>query len=275
MGSASQPDPRAVSALESQDSSERHSIVFPLGGAHTGDLLLALPAIGAALQERDVVVSGLEPRYYAALRHLPVVFRHASPAGIVLRPTWQVGTHRTDGWLDALGLPPVRMPLPLRGLAPARNLLPDAPWALLSPWADFASKRWPTEAWCALADTLQALGLRVAVIGPPSARTMADAIAAHAHLNLVGWDTPETWPALLTRAAIVISTDTACVHMADALGIPVVGLYGHTRIDEYGPYWRREHCVQAAGMKAIGVDAVMAAVRATGALPRRVDPSPP
>lgn len=235
--------------------------VFALSGAHTGDLLLALPAIGAALEWGGVMVSGLAPRYYAALTHLPLRYLHAPTAGALLRPQWRAGQHRTEAWLDALpGRPrPARVPIPVHGLARARELLPGEAWALLSPWADFPGKRWHAAGWRAVAEGLVELGYRVALVGPPKAATMAREIASPSITDLTGRDTPQSWPALLARAALVVSTDTASVHMADALGIPVVGLYGYTRIAEFGPFWQRGHCVEADGMDAIGAEAVLAA----------------
>ncbi|PPU04784.1 glycosyl transferase family 9, partial [Xanthomonas arboricola pv. corylina] len=67
----------------------RDGIVFPMEGAHTGDLVMALPAIGAALQHGAVAVVGLRPNYYRPLRRLPIHFRFHIEGGRVLRPHWR------------------------------------------------------------------------------------------------------------------------------------------------------------------------------------------
>jgi len=41
---------------------------------------------------------------------------------------------------------------------------------------------------------------------------------------------------LLRRMAVFVATDTGPLHMAAALGVPVVGLYGPTRFAETGPF---------------------------------------
>lgn len=237
-------------------------IVFPMRGAHTGDLVMALPAIGAALAWGPVTVSGLAPRYYFPFRSLPVDFRFAPESGHVLRPARKRDLHRTDLWLSSLPQPaePIRLSLPLFGTENAETILPGRDWVLLSPWADFRPKQWRVQRWRAVAESALGLGYRVAVLGPPGAARMCADIAQQDCLDLVGKDAPDTWPALLARASLVISTDTASCHVADALGVPVIGLYGHTAVAEYGPYWNREYCLNEEGMDAIGADQVIGAL---------------
>lgn len=241
------------------------SLVFPLEGLHVGDLLMALPAIAAVRRFATPVVSGLQPRHFAALSTLPIAFRQNGPPGArVLRPAWRAGAHRTEGWLAALGsdVGPERMAIPLRGLAQANQWLPGRGWALLSPWADHAPKRWHAQGWQQVAAHLKARGYRVAVIGPRASSRLVRQIDASVDRVLVGMDTPTTWPSLLTRADIVVSPDTGCVHMADALGVPVVGLYGPTSAAEYGPYWQRGFCASASGMAALHGDVACARIDA-------------
>lgn len=238
---------------------------FRMSGAHLGDLLLALPAIGAALRSGPVVVSGLEPRHFTALRRLPCEFRHVHGGeGRTLRPRFQPGEHRTVAWLRALGddAQPVRVPVPVHGLQQARTLLQTEGWALLSVWADHASKRWPLIHWAMVARGLQARGFQVALIGPAQSRDLESVRWPPGVRDLRGMDTPPTWPALLTRAALVVSLDTGCVHMADALGIPVAGLYGVADPAEYAPFWQRHACIHAPSMEEILPRHVMALIDA-------------
>lgn len=214
---------------------------------------MAMPAIGAALRRGPVGIAGLKPQYYAALRGLPVHYRIRFNEGrrIAMRRTQ--GRHMTELWLHGLGeaVAPVRLPFPIMGANEVDPLLPAGRWVLLSPWSDFEPKRWEAARWHRLAAHIAASGWRVAVIGPRQAVDLADFIAGPLHLNLAGRDAPHNWPALLRRAALVISTDSAPVHVADAMGIPVIGLYGHTQVNEFGPYWRRDLCIQADGMEQL------------------------
>ncbi len=191
------------------------TLEFDLGDAHLGDLLIALPAIGAAAQGASVVVSGQQPRHFAALRGLPVEYRQTCgrPAA-TLRPRFRPGMHRTHAWLEALGpgTQPVRVQIPVHGLQQASALLPPGNWALLGMWADHPSKRWPIDRWASLAGALMARGYRVALIGPPAAKALQPAQWPDGLCDLRGCDTPLTWPALLTRASLVVSLDTGSLH---------------------------------------------------------------
>lgn len=241
------------------------SVVFPLGGLHLGDLLMALPAIAAVQRFATPVVSGLQPRHYAAVSALPLLFRqNGPPAARTLLPAWRTGQHRTDGWIATLGagVEPERMAIPVRGLVDARSALPGQGWALLSPWADHPPKRWHAQGWRQVAGHLRGHGYRIALIGPKSSAALVSQISAAADRVLIGMDSPTTWPALLTRADIVVSPDTGCVHMADALGVPVVGLYGPTSAAEYGPYWQRDFCASASDMASLRGDVVCARIDA-------------
>lgn len=243
--------------------------VFPLHGGHTGDLLLALPAIAAAMAAGPVTVAGLHPRYQDPLRRLPILFREIPPPAS--RPTWGRGRHRTDCWLDWLGgAAPRRMAIPLEGCERALQLIPDER-IMISPWASSRSKRWHADGWSDLARSLRGAGHRIAWTGPPEAKTLCDALSATGDLHLVGRDSPTTWPALIDRARLLISPDSGAVHLADAIDVPVVGLYGFTTLDEFGPYWTRDDCVQT-DMAMLEPAAVLAAATRVLERPRTRHP---
>jgi heptosyltransferase-2 len=46
--------------------------------------------------------------------------------------------------------------------------------------------------------------------------------------SLVGRDSPDLLPAVLTEIAVLVSGDTGVAHLAAALGTPVVALFGPT-----------------------------------------------
>jgi heptosyltransferase-1 len=81
--------------------------------------------------------------------------------------------------------------------------------------------------------------------------------------------------ALLTRARLVVAADTGPLHLAVALGAPVVALFGPTNPRRNGPYSAADVVVQnaalsenthhrgrefAASMLSISVEQVLAAV---------------
>ena len=90
-------------------------------------------------------------------------------------------------------------------------------------------------------------GMQPLLVGGPSAieREMADRVIELTRarpLDLLGDDVRKlVW--LLEGSALVISPDTGPLHIARALEVPVVGLYGHTNPKRTGPYRRFQDLV--------------------------------
>ncbi len=114
--------------------------------------------------------------------------------------------------------------------------LADARLAALAPGAAHATKRWPIAHWIALAERLRAAGLTSVVVGGPDDRGAAQHLTGHAHSAAGALSLQETG-ALLARARVAVSGDTGVMHMATAVGTPVVALFGPT-VRQFGffPY---------------------------------------
>ncbi len=134
--------------------------------------------------------------------------------------------------------------------------LPGAqPSLLISPSSSHALRNWMPERYVAVADHAVARGHRVVLCGgrSPLERRMADTILAcmqHPVIDLTGKDTLQQLPALLERASIVLSPDSGPVHIANAVGTRVIGLYACTDPRRSGPYsdlrWTVDRYDQAA-----------------------------
>ena len=114
------------------------------------------------------------------------------------------------------------------------------PIAAIVPASANAAKDWRAERWAAVADGLAERGFEVALVGGPGAREteIARAVGAAAGVKPT-WDMGDgvrrvAW--ILERCALVLAPDTGPLHIARALGVPVVGLYGHTNPWRVGPY---------------------------------------
>ncbi|MDD2892335.1 MAG: glycosyltransferase family 9 protein [Halothiobacillaceae bacterium] len=68
-------------------------------------------------------------------------------------------------------------------------------------------------------------------------------VAPHRTLNLCGQTTPKQLAAVLAEADVLIAPDTAAVHLARAVGTPVIGLYAVAPASLTGPYQRTEYCI--------------------------------
>jgi ADP-heptose:LPS heptosyltransferase len=118
-------------------------------------------------------------------------------------------------------------------------------YALLNPGAAWPNKRWPPERLGSLAARLsERRGLRSVVVWGPGERTLAETVVARS--NGAATLSPETsmrdLVALAAHAAVMVSGDTGPIHVAAAVGTPVVGIYGPTRPERNGP-WRSEDAV--------------------------------
>jgi heptosyltransferase-1 len=116
------------------------------------------------------------------------------------------------------------------------GLDPFAGAVVLLPGAGKASKLWPVERFRALAARI---GPDALAVWGPGERERAEAIGARVapptNLRELAW--------ILSRAKLVIGGDTGPLHLAAALGVPVVGLYGPTDPRRNGPYGQLHRCV--------------------------------
>jgi heptosyltransferase I len=146
---------------------------------------------------------------------------------------------------DHLGVPRrYEWPLPLAAdeRAAQATFLGDrqAPIAVLVVGTSRSRKEWPVERWARLAESLHGdLGYEVCIAGSdqPDERRRALEIARLARSPVLDERRDDVrrllW--ILDGAAIAISPDTGPFHLAVALGVPSIGLYGHTDPARVGP----------------------------------------
>lgn len=159
------------------------------------------------------------------------------------------------------------IPIPAQAHEWAAAQLPgDAPTLVLSPCSSHAVRNWRAERYAAVADhAARRHGFRIALCGGRSAleREMGDAILGamrnrDAVVDLVGKDTLKQFLALCARSKLVLTPDAGPMHMANAVGAPVLGLHAASNPARSGPYSSREWCVDrydAAARKFRGVPA--------------------
>lgn len=123
----------------------------------------------------------------------------------------------------------------------ARCPEPDAPWVALQPGARWMNKRWPVERFIDVARRLQTEhpGVRLAVLGGHSDQPLGAAIAAgggDAVLDLTGRLSLPEMVEWIRLCRVMVTNDTGPMHVAAALGRPVVGIFGPTDPARTGPY---------------------------------------
>jgi len=111
---------------------------------------------------------------------------------------------------------------------------------LLKPGAGWGAKRWPLERYAAVASVLSSRGFQVLVNAGPGEEPIAGSIAALSHgaAAAVHCSLPQLI-ALTRRISLAIGGDTGPLHLACALGRPVVGIYGPTDPARNGPFGTR------------------------------------
>lgn len=93
------------------------------------------------------------------------------------------------------------------------------------------SKLWLADRFAALCDALNAEGISAVLLGSPGEAALASriqALSASRVPSLAGRDAPELLPGLLARLDLLVGGDTGTAHLAAALGVPVVTLFGPT-----------------------------------------------
>lgn len=101
------------------------------------------------------------------------------------------------------------------------------------------AKQWPAKHFVALGRRLvNDANADVALAGAPSEQTLCEDIARqigpHA-VNFAGWTSLQEWAALLRAADVVVCNDSGGMHLAAAVGVPIVALFGLTDPSKTGP----------------------------------------
>jgi heptosyltransferase-1 len=152
-------------------------------------------------------------------------------------------------------------------------------FAILNPGAGWGAKRWPAERYGQVARELARLGLRTILNYGPGEQELAQSAqsasgAGEGQAEIMNCTITELI-ALTRRARLFIGGDTGPLHLAAALGLPVVAIFGPTDPARNGPYATRSIVLRnpssattharstrpEAGLLEISADAVFAAAR--------------
>ncbi|PTE09882.1 lipopolysaccharide heptosyltransferase II [Mesorhizobium helmanticense] len=116
----------------------------------------------------------------------------------------------------------------------------------LMPGAEFGpAKRWPSEHYAGLASDLMAKGFDVALFGSKNDADVTAEIArlAPGVVDLAGKTRLEDAIDLISAARLAVSNDSGLMHVAAAVGTPIVAVYGSTSPDNTPPLTERRELV--------------------------------
>ena len=119
--------------------------------------------------------------------------------------------------------------------------------AVLAPGTIWETKTWRSEGFAEVARHLLQSGFAVALIGAVREREACGKVESLAPgvINLAGKTTLTELAALIRRSGISVTNDSGPMHMAVALGRPVVSIFGPTEPVWIGPYGRSDAVLQA------------------------------
>ena len=162
------------------------------------------------------------------------------------------------GFAEAIGVrdlaPRWDIPIPDEAAAFARQHVPEQGALIISPCSSNRLRNWRNwseEGYARVVDyAAETYGMKTLLTGggTPLERDYGEKIAAlarHKPINLVGKSTLKQLLALIQRATVLVSPDSGPVHMATAVGTPVIGLYATSNPDRTGPYFGRRWVVNA------------------------------
>jgi len=151
---------------------------------------------------------------------------------------------RRAGWVDSLSEETsISLKLPSQSKLRAGECLlasgsrPKALRVAIGAGASYGSaKCWPPERFAVVADRLiDEFDADVILFGTPAEKAVSSAIAGAMHrrpIDLTGRTTIADLPALLSQCQLFLGNDSGAMHVAAAVGLPVVAVFGPT--DPYG-----------------------------------------
>lgn len=167
-------------------------------------------------------------------------------------PSASAGRHQVERYLDIVralggdGPPSLRLPVTTEARESGERLLrdhdvdPADPCVALNPGSVYGSaKRWPAERFAAVAEGLvDRRGVRILLIGSERERPILDEVAARMRrpaVNLGGRTDLSALVGLLGCVRLLLANDTGAMHIATAIGTPVLAIFGPTDAEATGP----------------------------------------
>jgi heptosyltransferase-1 len=151
--------------------------------------------------------------------------------------------------LKAIGVPPVEiryaLPVSAQHESEAATLLrvcgvrEEDRFVAINPMARWPTKLWEPQFFASLAERLEGQGISVVFTGGHQDGSALDEIGrfmTHPHRRLDGRTSLNNLAALYRRAQVVVTTDSGPMHLAAAVGTPIVALFGPTAPWRTGPY---------------------------------------
>jgi heptosyltransferase-1 len=227
------PTRREVFAFVRRLRALRPDVALELMGNHKGGILAWLSR--ARQRVGAVRASRREPSSVLWLNRLVVPRgEHAVDRALSLVSALEVTPEPPDFAATAL-LPP------RAGDGPGE----PAGYVLLQPGAAWGNKRYPIEWWGTVARTLADARQRVCVLAGPGELPLANAVATASSGAAEPLDPGDltALAAWLRGARLVLGGDTGPLHLAHALGVPVLALHGPTDPARHGPYGAPERAL--------------------------------
>jgi len=165
---------------------------------------------------------------------------------------------QSPGWLTPFLLPtdPAAVDSVNR-LLTAQGIEPNS-YAVFVPTSAHGDKCWPLERFAVLADKISSqFHFSIIATGAVSENSAVERLRNLANVpvaNFAGATSLSELVALLKAARLVVSNDTGPGHIAAALGVPVVLIFGRSNPARVAPYGR-QHCVAAVEPDGRGFDA--------------------
>jgi heptosyltransferase II len=160
-----------------------------------------------------------------------------------------------EGDAGDLGISPNSVPLAaMRNWTETHRRRPHAPLIAIAPAAAYGpAKEWPAAKFAALIDALsERLGAECVLVGAPSERAKCEEVASLSSTGAIvsaGRTSIGELIALLSISSAFVGNDSGCMHVASALGIPTVAIFGSTNPIRTGPpktngrvIWHRLEC---------------------------------
>lgn len=153
--------------------------------------------------------------------------------------------------LEPLGIveelpPPPWFPLPPEAVREAGRLLSPlrGGFVTIFPGASIAERRWGGERFAHVVRSAAALGFETVVVGGGAEKGEGETLAAAGALDLTGRTPLPVTAAVIARSRLLVSGDSGILHLAVALGVPTLSLFGPGRHLKWAPRGERDRVVR-------------------------------